>query len=113
MPMMIGFAKQRRAVLEAELVRLVQELPALGVQRLYVTGDFGRLSVDPDTPLEVFVVHETEEPFHRRADFFVDHLRPRVQTHFLVYTRDEFETLTEIDPVLIRGLAIAEPAYAI
>ena len=112
MPIMIGFAEQRRAMLEAELVRVVEELPSLGVHRLYVTGDFGRREVRSDTPLEVVIVHPTEQPFHRRPDFFVDHLRPRIQTRFLVYTPEEFETLVDRDPVLIRATALAKPAYA-
>ena len=111
MPMMIGFAEQRRAMLEAELTRFVQELPPLGVQRLYVTGEFGHRQVRSDTPLEVVIVHPTHEPSHRRADFFVDHLRPRLETHFVVYTPGEFEELAEVDPVLIRAIALAEPAY--
>ncbi len=112
MPMMIGFAEQRRALLEAELVRFVEELPPFGVQRLYVTGAFGRHEVRSDTPLEVVIVHPTAEPFHRRADFFVDHLRPRLQTQFLVYTPEEFEELADEDPVLIRAISLAEPVYA-
>lgn len=113
MPMMIGFAAQRRAMLEAELIRFVEELPPLGVQRLYVTGAFGRQQIRLDTPLEVVIVHRTEEPFHRRADFFVDHLRPRLQTHFLIYTPEEFEALADQDRVLIEAISLAEPAYAL
>lgn len=113
MPMMIGFAEQRRAMLEAELARFVQELPSLGVERLYVGGAFGRHEVRSDTPLEVVVVHPTDEPAHRRADFFVDHLRPRVQTHFTIYTPAEFQELANLDPVLTRTIALAEPVYAI
>ena len=90
MPMMIGFVDQRRAMLEAELARFVEELPPLGVHRLYIGGAFGRQEVRSDTPLEVVIVHPTEEPSRRRADFFVDHLRPRLQTHFVVYTPEEF-----------------------
>lgn len=112
MPMMIGFADQRRAMLEAELARLVAELPPLGTRRLYVAGAFGRGDVRHDTPLELLLVHPTEEPWRRRADFFVDHLRPRLQTHFLVYTPDEFDELHEVDPTLARTLAHGEPAYA-
>lgn len=112
MPMMIGFAQQRRAMLEAELIRFVEELPPLGVERLYVTGALGRHEVRVDSPLEVVIVHATTEPFHRRVDFFVDHLRPRVHTEFLVYTPEEFEALAEVDPVLIRAIALADSAYA-
>jgi len=110
--MMIGFADHRRALLEAELARFVEELPALGVDRLYVTGDLARDDVRSDTPLEIVIVHATEEPFRRRPDFFVDHLRPRLQTQFLVYTPEEFAELYDADPVLTRAAALAEPAYA-
>lgn len=110
--MMIGFAEQRRAMLEAELARFVEELPPFGIERLYVTGAFGRRDVRADTPLEVLIVHLTAEPWHRRAEFFVDHLRPRLQTHFLVYTPDEFNELQDADPLLIRTIALGEPAYA-
>lgn len=111
MPMMIGFAEQRRMMLEAEFVRFVEELPPLGVDRVYVTGDFGEQLVRSDTPLEVVIVHSTEEPWRRRADFFVDHLRPRVETRFHVYTPAEFAELAEVDPVIVRARGIGEPAY--
>ena len=109
--MMVGFAEQRRRMLEAEFIRFVEELPPLGVLRLYVTGDFGEHLVRSDTPLEVVVVHSTEEPWRRRADFFVDHLRPRLETRFHVYTPEEFEELADVDPLLIRTLSLSEPAY--
>jgi len=112
MPMMIGFAEQRRMMLEAEFVRFVEELPPLGVERLYVTGEFGERLVRSDTALEVVIVHQTAEPWRRRADFFVDHLRPRVETRFHVYTGEEFAELAEVDPLLIRARGIGEPAYA-
>ncbi|MCH8199347.1 MAG: hypothetical protein IIA54_04675 [Chloroflexi bacterium] len=111
MPMMLGFARQRREMLEAELVRIVEELPPLGSERLYVVGDFARREVRADTPLELVIVHPTEEPYHRRADFFVDHLRPRLETRFHVYTPQEFEELSDHDPILVQALALGEPAY--
>ena len=98
-------------MLEAELARFIEEVPPLGVERLYVTGDFGELLVRSDTPLEVVIVHSTEEPWRRRADFFVDHLRPRVETRFHVYTSEEFAELAEVDPLLLRARGIGEPGY--
>jgi hypothetical protein len=64
-----------------------------------------------DTPLEVVIVHSTESPWRRRADFFVDHLRPKVETHFHVYTPEEFAELMELDPLLTRVRELGEPAY--
>ena len=105
MAVMIGFAERRRELLEAELQRMAGELPTLGVERSYLTGDVARGEVEVGSALELVLVRETDEPFRRRADFFVSHLQPRVATHFWVYTPEEFEELGERDPVLRRALA--------
>ena len=99
--MMLGFASQRRQLLDAELERFVQELPPLGVYRAYLTGDIAIGKIEPDTELELVLVQDTAEPFHRRADFFVTHLRPSVGARFLVYSPDEFAELESMDPVLV------------
>lgn len=88
---MIGFAERRRALLEAELQRMAAELPRLGVERSYLAGDLARGQVDVGSALELALVRETAETAHRRADFFVSHLQPRVATRFWVYTPQEFE----------------------
>lgn len=111
MPMMFGFSVQRRQMLEAELVRVAEELPRLGSLRMHVVGDFARHEVRADTALELVIVHPTEEPYRRRADFFVDHLRPRLDTRFHVYTPQEFEELADHDPLLIDAIALGEPVY--
>ena len=103
MPIMLGFASQRRQLLDAELERIAEELPPLGVHRAYLTGDVARGRIEPDTELELVLVQDTAEPFHRRADFFVSHLRPSVGTRFLVYSPDEFTELGSIDPVLLEA----------
>ena len=109
MPIMIGFARQRQQLIEAEIARIAEELPRLGVLRAWVTGEFGRGRVSPDTPLELVVVHDTIQPGHRRSDFFVDHLRPRLGTHFAVYTPEEAESLEERDRVLVEAMRLADP----
>lgn len=102
MGMMFGFGTRRRHELEAELRRMAAELPRLGVERAYLAGDLADSRVDIESDLELVLVHETTEPFHRRADFFTAHLRPRVGTRFFVYTPDEFERDAEEDPLLLR-----------
>ncbi len=109
MPIMIGFARQRQQMIEAEIARMAKELPALGVLRAWVSGDFARGDVAPEMPLELVVVHHTEQPGHRRSDFFVDHLRPRLDTRFAVYTPEEAEALEGIDPVLVAADRLGEP----
>jgi uncharacterized protein len=100
MPMMFGFAQQRRRLLEAELERIAGEVPPFGALRMVVVGDLARGLIRPETELELVIVQDTAEPYHRRADFWVTHLRPRVGVRFLVYTPEEFDDLADVDPLL-------------
>jgi hypothetical protein len=109
MPIMIGFARQRQQLIESEIARLAEELPKLGVLRAWVAGEFARGQIGPDTPLELVVVHDTSQPPHRRSDFFVDHLRPQLDTRFAVYTPEEAETLEESDRVLVQATRLGDP----
>ncbi len=108
MPMMFGFARQRRQMLQAELQRILGEVIPFGALRMYVIGDLARGEVGPSTELELVIVQATEERYQRRADFWVTHLRPRVGTRFLVYTPEEFEALAETDPVLQEAQRIGD-----
>ena len=105
MAMMFGFGQHRRQQLEAELKRMAQELPALGVEKAWLAGDLADGAVGPESDLELVLVHESGEPFQRRADFFATHLRPRVGTRFVVYRPTEFEECWDSDPVLLRAMA--------
>jgi hypothetical protein len=98
--MMFGFARRRQELLEAELQRFLGEVLPFGALRMYVIGDLARGQTKPDTELELVVVQATDQPYQRRADFWVTHLRPRVGTRFLVYTPEEFDDLAETDPIL-------------
>ena len=100
MGMMFGFASHRRQELEAEVRRMAEELPRLGVERAYLAGDLADGVVDVESDLAIVLVHETAEVFHRRPDFFTTHLRPRVATRFIVYTPREFEEWQRDDPLL-------------
>jgi hypothetical protein len=99
-PIVFGFSIHRRQMLEAELRRLADEMPTLGAERVILIGGLARGSCEPDTELVLIVVQKTDEPCHRRGDFWTTHLRPRVGTHFLVYTPAEFASLADRDPVL-------------
>ncbi|MCY3557381.1 MAG: hypothetical protein OXH13_01885 [Chloroflexi bacterium] len=101
MPMVFGFATHRRQQLEAEFLRIAGAMRQLGAERFWLAGDLARDNVGPESELELLVVHETEQPFHRRSDFFQTHLRPQVGTSFIVYTPDEFLELRERDPLIV------------
>ena len=111
-PMMFGFGSQRRRMLEGELQRFAEEMPQLGMTRLILIGDL--VSGEPtkhDTTLKLIVVQETDEPFHRRSDFWVTHLRPSVGTTFHVYTESEFFELVDSDPILVRAQQYGDQLY--
>ena len=111
-PMMFGFGSQRRRILEAEIQRYAEEMPQLGMTRLILIGDLvSGEPTKPDTTIELVVVQETDEPFHRRSDFWVTHLRPAVGTTFHVYTESEFAEFTETDPLLIRAQQYGDQLY--
>lgn len=108
MPVIFGFAAQRRALLEEEYLRMAGEFGRLGVERFELAGDLARGRVEPTSELEVVVVHETAEPPSRRADFFVTHLRPNVGTRFHVFTPAEAADHAATHP-LLRHIARARP----
>lgn len=111
-PIMFGFGRLRRRMIEAEIQRYVEEMPQLGMTRLILMGDLvsGKEPGAGDT-VELIVVQETDEPFHRRSDFWVTHLRPAVGTDFHVFTEQEFLDLQSTDPLLIRSHNYGEPLY--
>lgn len=108
MPMVFGFATHRRQQLEAEFLRIAGSMRQLGAQRFWLSGDLARGEVRPDSELELLIVHETEQPFHRRSDFFQTHLRPQVGTSFTVYTPDEFAELGERDRVILQATSLSD-----
>ena len=107
--MMFGFAPERRRLLEEEFLRVAGAMTQLGAERLYLTGDLAHERVTRSSELAVVIVLETEVPAHRRSDFFVTHLRPRVGTRFHIYTPAEFEERAGIDPVLRSTLEVSDP----
>ena len=111
MPMVFGFSRQRQQLLEAEFLRIAGEMRQLGTERFWLSGDLARGRVGPESELELVIVREMAEPFHRRSDFFQTHLRPRVGTRFAVYTPAEFEELEDQDLVIRQAVTLGDPVY--
>jgi uncharacterized protein len=100
MPIRIGFSQFRQQMLERELENIEQLLPTLGVEKVILTGDMVTGNYAPDSRIELIVVHDTDRPFGRRADFFSYHLGSMVEVDTLVYTPQEFATLRDTLPAL-------------
>lgn len=100
MPVRIGFATYRRQSLEAELERITEMMPQLGVQRAILTGDLTTGRVGPESGLDLIMVLDIPGNFTRRMDFFTSHLGPMLATNFYVYTPEEFRSLKETNPFL-------------
>ena len=110
--MMFRFAEQRRLLLQAEFLRIAGALPALGAIRFWPAGDLAEQRVGPGSELEILIIHDTDQPFRRRSDFFTTHLRPSVGTRFLVYTPDEADALEESDLLLRRTIRLSDAVQA-
>lgn len=103
MPVRVGFARYRKEIMEAELEKIIQVLPNLGVEKVILTGDMITEDYAPDSRIVLIVVHKTELPFSRRADFFSYHLDAEVAVDTQVYTPEEFDELQESLPALNRA----------
>ncbi len=100
MPVRVGFSRFRKEMLERELETILEILPILGVEKVILTGDMVSDDYQPDSRIELIVIHKTDMSFGRRADFFSYHLNTGVAVDTQVYTPEEFDELEEKLPVL-------------
>ena len=100
MPVRVGFSVFRKEMLERSLQGIEELLPILGVEKVILVGDMVTGNFTPVSSIDLVVVHETDRPFGRRADFFSYHLDTDVAVDTQVYTPDEFERLRETLPAL-------------
>ena len=103
MPVRLGFSRHRKEMLEHELATIMELIPQLGVEKVILTGDMATEDYADDSRMELIVVHKTDQPFGRRADFFSYHLDTRVPIDTQVYTPEEFEELEDKLPALSRA----------
>ncbi len=100
MPVRIVYTLFRKQMLEKELELIQGLLPTLGVERVILTGDMVSGNYSPDSKIDLIIVHDTDRPFGRRADFFSYHLGSAVEVETLVYTPQEFDHLRATLPAL-------------
>ena len=93
--MMVGFSAPRDGALRREVQRYASMMATLGVDRAILVGELAARRATPETPVQLVIVRDTDQPFARRADFFYSHLEPRVALDVSVYSREEFDELSE------------------
>jgi predicted nucleotidyltransferase len=86
-----GAGERRRRRLEAELERIVAQLPGLGVRRAILFGSLARGGVRGGSDLDLILIADSPEPFLERGARFYRALAPAVAMDLLVYTPEEFE----------------------
>ena len=92
-----GAGERRRLDLSAELERITQALPGLGVKRALLFGSLARGEVRGQSDLDLILIVETS-------------LEPRIGMDLLVYTPAEFETMKD-RPFLRHALRDAVVIY--
>ncbi len=111
MPARIGFAPRRKQMLEAELERILEMFPQLGVEQAFLVGDMALDRVQPDSRLEMVIVQDIPGFFHRRSDFFSSHLSPMVGTIYMVYAPEEFDAHKDTNPYLRNALKTGRQVF--
>jgi len=93
-----GVDEARRNRLEAELRRILAELPRLGVKKAILFGSLVSGTVGSTSDLDLIVVVETQERFTRRLERLYRALNPSVALDLFVYTPEEFTAMVESNP---------------
>ena len=103
--------EERRVRLEAELRRIVAELPRLGVTKAILFGSLASGNVGQTSDLDLILVTPSEERFTRRLEHFYRALNPSVGLDLFVYTPEEFRVLGNSNPFLRSAIARGEVVY--
>lgn len=90
-----GAGERRRRRLEAELERIVVQLPGLGVRRAILFGSLARGDVGGHSDLDLILIADSGEPFLERGARFYRALAPAVGMDILVYTPQELEAMRD------------------
>ena len=59
MPLRVGFSEFRKQMLERDLQAIEEVIPILGVEKVILTGDMAAGEYQPDTKIELIIVHDT------------------------------------------------------
>jgi len=103
--------KERKAKLEAELIRIVEKLKAKGVRKIILFGSLVRGDVGPASDLDLLVVLDTDLGFKERLDLVYGDLDPGLAVDILPYTAAELEELQKTRPFIERAVREGRVVY--
>lgn len=103
--------QRRRARLEGELRRILEELPRLGVQKAILFGSLASGDVGATSDLDLILVAPSEERFSRRLARFYEALAPSVALDLFIYTPQEVDELGETNAFLRSAIRRGRVVY--
>ncbi len=106
-----GAGERRRARLEAELRRILGELPRLGVEKAILFGSLASGRIGQASDLDLILVAPSTERFARRLERFYQALNPSVALDLVVYTPAEFSAMAEANPFVRSCVARGKVIY--
>lgn len=85
----------RRRALQRELKRWLPLLiENLQPEKIMLFGSLADKNLSEWSDIDLVTVHQTNLPFYRRIERALQLIRPKVGVDLLIYTPDEFSTLT-------------------
>lgn len=104
--------EKRRQKLERELARAVDELKAMGAERIILVGSMAEGAIGPLSDIDLVVVMRTGLRFLDRLKEAYGKIKPAVGMDILVYTPDELEEMRNKNPFLAHALVRGRVLYA-
>lgn len=101
----------RRVTLERELERIVERLAVLDPDRVILFGSLASGDVGRGSDIDLIVVKRTAKRFLDRLDEVYAAVEPAVGLDVLVYTPEEFETLSRERGFVSRAVATGRVLY--
>ncbi len=96
--------------LRKELDRLVQEAPAVGVERIILFGSYLHGDAGLSSDLDLLMVWDTPLDYLSRTVELYRRLKPRAAVDLLVYTVEEMERMAET-PLIRKALTEGKVLY--
>lgn len=103
--------EERRALLEAEVARIVDQLRALGARKIILFGSFAEGKAGPFSDLDLIVVMSGKEGFAYWSRRLYEEIDRRVAVDFLPYSEEEFQEVQRSSRLIRHALRTGKVLY--